>query len=98
MNIIANLGINYVFIDGNNGKDSYKDMFLMSQCSHNIIANSSFSWWGAWLNENPNNIVIAPKVWSKKIQKFARNQKVGFYYNNICIFALLCFKFFVNSH
>ena len=51
------------FIDHNKGKESYKDMQLMSLCRHHIIANSSFSWWGAWLNPDPQKIVIAPQKW-----------------------------------
>lgn len=55
--------IKYTVINHNQGKDSFKDMFLMSQCKHNIIANSTFSWWGAWLNDNLDKCVISPRCW-----------------------------------
>jgi hypothetical protein len=51
---------NAKFINWNKGKDNYIDMQLMSLCKNNIIANSSFSWWAAWLNENKNKIIISP--------------------------------------
>ena len=51
------------YIDHNTGLDSHIDMLLMSRCRHHIIANSSFSWWGAWLNPSREKIVVAPERW-----------------------------------
>jgi hypothetical protein len=54
------IGDKFIFIE--NEKD-YVELYLMSMCQNNIISNSSFSWWGAWLNNNKNKTVIGPKIW-----------------------------------
>ena len=60
-----NLNIPYLktFVSGDNETKDYEELILMSLCQHNIIANSSFSWWGAWLNKNADKIVISPDKW-----------------------------------
>lgn len=61
-----NLKLPYTdYIDWNHGSDSWQDMMLMSHCKHHIICNSSFSWWGAWLNPRKDKIVLMPELWFK---------------------------------
>jgi hypothetical protein len=54
------------FVDWNRGDNSWQDMAMMASCDHNIIANSSFGWWGAWLNPSRTKRVIAPSVWNRR--------------------------------
>lgn len=52
------------YVDWNSGADSWQDMMLMAACRHNVVCNSTFSWWGAWLNAHPGKHVVAPARWS----------------------------------
>ncbi|ACT47940.1 alpha-1,2-fucosyltransferase [Methylotenera mobilis] len=58
-------GSDTTFISHNDAAKNYEDMRLMSACKHHIIANSSFSWWAAWLNPSKQKVVIAPRQWFK---------------------------------
>lgn len=61
----ANLALNdAIYVTNNKGEDSFKDMYLMSFCNVNILANSTFSYWGAMLNKNPQRTVIYPAKWN----------------------------------
>jgi len=74
----ANLGLgegNATFVEWNRDADSWRDMWLMSRCSGHIIANSSFSWWGAWLDPDPGKLVIAPDRWT-----LARQRPFAYYH------------------
>lgn len=60
---IKNLERRFVMVGANSQHTGYLDMFLMSRCRHNIISNSSFSWWAAWINKNPDKLICAPSRW-----------------------------------
>ena len=60
-------------VDHNRGDRNYEDLRLMSQCKHQIVANSSFSWWAAWLNDHPQKSVISPLKWFNNVSVDARD-------------------------
>ena len=66
-------GDDYTIVDINHGRDSFYDMWLMSNCKHNICANSTFSFWGARLNPNENKIMIRPTI-QKNSQVFVKEE------------------------
>ena len=63
---------NIIFVDFKSEYE-WEDLVLMSLCHHNIICNSSYSWWSAYLNEYTNKMVIAPKNWGKKLSNSQNN-------------------------
>lgn len=55
---------NPLYVDWNTGVDSWQDLYLMTCCKHGIVANSTFSWWGAWLIDNPSKVVVCPSKYT----------------------------------
>ena len=60
----------FIMVESNTEYTGHLDMLLMSKCKHNIISNSSFSWWPAWLNDNPGKVVIAPDRWKNNVESY----------------------------
>jgi hypothetical protein len=67
--------------------DDVEELFIMAACKHNIIANSTYSWWASWLNQHPEKIIIHPKQWfrDEKAQRVADNIQPLFQHNSILL-------------
>lgn len=63
---LSTRNIPHIIVSINDENEAFADLYLMSQCKHQICANSTFSWWGAWLNRNTKKIVIIPEKWYQK--------------------------------
>lgn len=68
--------LEYTLINWNEGDKAFRDMQLMANAKHNIIANSTFSWWGAWLNPNPDKVVISPRIFFNPVRKYNRKTDI----------------------
>jgi len=69
-------GQDSVYIENTGENSDLEDLMLMRTCSHHIIANSSFSWWGAWLNSNVDKIVVAPAKWFNNMPDLKTNDLI----------------------
>ncbi len=67
----------HVHVTQDQNSSAFEDMRLMGLCDHHIIANSTFSWWGAWLNPDPKKVVVAPKQWFREGAKWYNGELVN---------------------